>query len=344
MADTDASVEEEVTQAARLAFAVAAQSADRFTRLREDFARQAQHRSDTEYRQLEARLRGEAAVAGARLAVTGQPQWWDRADTTAVARMVELARQWRDTDPRAAVAADTITREVATRYGIDLDQPETAGPDLHAALARADNARTQAPGEAASTGRPVVDAARAVDAVRAANARDTRAAAPSVEVGSPAGQDEDAASDRGGMLRDRAANLELQALEHENRADQGGTARHTPDQLRAMASSDRAEAQIARAEAGTTTTAGGAREPVTGSVAAPGTTAPGYDSAARRQRTVAQLQRDQVPAEAIAVAMRADVAHARPAAEAVAATRSTVPQTAVARAASRGTQRSDRSR
>jgi hypothetical protein len=145
------------------------------------------------------------------------------------------------------------------------------------------------------------------------------------------------------MLRDRAVRPELQALEYEIHADQGGTPLHTPDQLRAMASSDRAEVQAARDEADTPKTGTGARGAVS-SVAAPGAAALEYDSAKRRQHTAAQLQRAQVPAEAIAVAMRADVAHARPAVDAVTASRSAVPPTAAARAASRGIQRSDRSR
>jgi colicin import membrane protein len=71
--------------------------------------------------------------------------------------------------------------------------------------------------------------------------------------------------------------------------------------------------------------------------------APSYDSAERREHAADQLRKATIVEETIAVAMRADVAHARPAAEA-AMTRATASRCAGTSVPTRGAQRPDRGR
>lgn len=69
---------------------------------------------------------------------------------------------------------------------------------------------------------------------------------------------------------------------------------------------------------------------------------PAYDTLERRSAAAIQMRDAGLPEESTAVAMRADIAHAHPAADAAIAARS--PHTIAGRAGSRGTYRSDRSR
>ena len=82
----------------------------------------------------------------------------------------------------------------------------------------------------------------------------------------------------------------------------------------------------------------------TGSRAAqePTESGPAYDTLERRDATAARMREAGLSEESIAVAMRADIAHARPAAEAVTAARS-APHATLGRA-ERGNHRPDRSR
>jgi hypothetical protein len=68
-----------------------------------------------------------------------------------------------------------------------------------------------------------------------------------------------------------------------------------------------------------------------------------YDSVERREQTASRLRDAGLQADTVAVAMRADVAHARPAADAVVAS-ATTSRHAGAEGAVRGTHRPDRSR
>ena len=112
MSDQHPSVEDEVEAALRLGLATASQMADRYARARQDLARQAESRAQQEGHQLEARYRAEGASATARLALVDRPEWWDRAAPADITSMWQLAAQWQHEQPRAAVAADTIARQV----------------------------------------------------------------------------------------------------------------------------------------------------------------------------------------------------------------------------------------
>jgi hypothetical protein len=70
---------------------------------------------------------------------------------------------------------------------------------------------------------------------------------------------------------------------------------------------------------------------------------PAYDTLQRRTAITLQMREAGLPEESIAVAMRADVAHARPAVDAASTTRS-APSSRAGRSGSRGTHGPDRSR
>ncbi|WP_345482159.1 hypothetical protein [Amnibacterium soli] len=336
-------MEEELGQAARLAIAVASQAADRLARARQELAVQAQRRSEQEYRQLDARFRAEAAVAGARLSAVERPDWWDRADVPQIAAMHDLAQQWQQHDPHAAIAAETIARQVRDRYGIDVAAPGADPQQIRAALAHLELDRAgQAPTHDTTAG----DVAQAIQAVRVADLRDP------ITPGTTSTDPETGAIDRNPnpILMNRAAELEVEATEFETLAGQGGTDLSTPEELRAMAADSRAQAMQHRDQAaGPQPKAVGyeapAAAPAPATAAAAAVAAPSYDSDERRQATAGRMREQGVPEDAIAVAMRADVAQGRPAADAVASTRRQgVPATRQAAARTRSTQRPDRSR
>jgi colicin import membrane protein len=344
MADPDASVEEELGQAARLAIAVAGQAADRLARARQELAVQTQRRSEQEYRQLDARFRAEAAVAGARLSAVERPDWWDRADVPQIAAMHDLAQQWQQHDPHAAIAAETIARQVRDRYGINVSAPGADPQQVRAALAHLELDRA---GQDTTRETTAGEVAQAIQAIRVADLRDP------VTSGTTDNLPETETTDRDPdpVLLNRAAELEVEAAEFETLAGQGGTDLSTPEELRAMAADSRAQAQQYRDQA-----AGPQSEAIehADSTAAPATTtgtaaaavaAPSYDSDERRQATVGRMREQGVPEDVIAVAMRADVAQGRPAAEAVSSTRRQgVLATRQAAVRTRSAQRPDRSR
>lgn len=340
MADQDASVEDELTQAARLAIAVAAQAADRLARARQELAGQAQRRSEQEYRQLEARFRSEAAVAAARLSAVERPDWWDRADVPQIAVMHDLAQQWRQHDPHAVVAAETIARHVRDRYGIDVAAPGADPEQVRAALAHLDLDRA---GQAPIRGDDAGEVAQAIQAVRLADQRDAVAAG-----GIDAGPGTEAAErSPDPVLQNRAAELELEATEFDTQAGQGGRDLSAPEEPRAMTANSRAQAQQYRDQA--TAAQPGPAEQTNPATSASGAAAPAaaliYDSDERREATASSMREQGVPEEVIAVAMRADIAQGRPAADAVASIRrQSVLATRQAAARTRGNQRPDRSR
>jgi colicin import membrane protein len=271
MSDTHPGVEDEVEHALRLGLATAGQLADRVARARQELARDAQRRSDDEHRQLEARFRAEGASAAARLSVVDRPEWWNHATPQQIVSMYELARQWRDDQPHAATAADTIAQQVQDRYGIDMTSPD----QLRAALARAEIDRAPTDSPATARERPD-DLATALVSVVQADRRD--------------------------------AILEVAAEETVSREQ-------------------RPEATQSESRA----------------VQEPTESGPAYDSPMRRDATAARMREAGLPEESIAVATRADIAQARPAAGAATAARS-APRSTAGRSAGRGEHRIDRSR
>lgn len=341
----DASVEDEVGQALRVGLAVAAQLADKIARAREELARNAQRQSEQEQRQLQARFAGERDVAGARLMVVERPEWWDRADIAQIAGMHETAQQWRQFDPRAKAAADTIAREVKDRYGVDVDNLGADPQAVRAALAQVELDRDLAARGERTTA--VGEFTQATLAVQEADRLDARAAAAQLgsDAGAGAGENGERSADSSRV--DEAARLELQAREYELLATQGGTSEQSPAQLMELASDARSQAQLHRdvdqgRENAAAATVGADQ------VRATAERSEGqlqYDSAARREATANELASHGIPQETIDVRMRADIAQGRPASEAAAQVgRVNVSKTNRGRGADRSAWRGERSR
>jgi hypothetical protein len=345
----DASVEEEVGQSLRVALAVAAQFGDKLARAREELARNAQRQSEQTQRQLHARFEGERDVARARLAVVERPEWWDRADIAQIAGMHETAQRWKSFDPRAQAAADTITREVKGRYGVDIADNGADPQAVRAALAQAELDRDRA--ARGERGTAAVEFTQAIQAVQEADRLDARAAAAQLGTDPGAGVRDNGDRSADTSRSDEAARLELQAREYEVLAAQGGTAAQTPAELNELASDARSQAQLYRdadtgsqrapeppyAAAAVADEERGMAERSEGQMK--------YDSAERREVTASELQSHNIPQETIDVRMRADIAQGRPANEAVSHNdRVNVPKTNRGRGTDRSTGRTERSR
>ncbi|PPH27147.1 hypothetical protein [Rathayibacter sp. AY1F9] len=361
MAEEHDEVMNDTGQALRVAIAVAAQMADKFARAREEMAREAQRRSEQEQRGLQLRFEGERDVAANRLALVERPEFWDRANVDQIARMHETAQQWKDFDPRAEAASETIAREVQERYGVDVNSPGAAPEDVRAALARAELNREQAASENLSTserGSAAVEFVDAVDAVREANRLDDRADNSLARADDAPTVTDAPTPDQ--FRIDQAAALELQAREYDVTAEQGGTSTHTPDELRELATDARSQAQLYRDEAPTPTAEPAMAAPAARSAAETSAAsdqgrasaernhgAAAYDSAEHRTAMAAELKAHGIPQEAIDVRMRATIAQGKPVSEAVPATpgahKVNVPQTTPSRTANRSRQTPEQS-
>ncbi|MWJ84941.1 hypothetical protein DOU11_04605 [Clavibacter michiganensis subsp. michiganensis] len=365
MTDQGDGVDEELSSAARVAVTVATQMADRLARAREEAARSAQSRSEQEARQLQARFAAERDAAAARLAVVERPEFWDRTTPTQQADMHEVAQQWKDYDPRAQAASETIGREFQERYNIDLNNPQ-ANPDaVRAALILREQRDAEAAAAAASAeksgrGEAAVEVALAGAALDEAARLDARAAAERVDA-SPRTTENTDTTDRSAeqTSADKAAVLEHQAREYDYHADTGGDGvGRTPAELRELASDARAQAQLYRADVPEATQQADAPQRAAQAGAevnaasdqghANAERSAGeakFDSAERRQGMAAKMQEQGIPQEAINIRMRAEVAQGRPAAEAVQnAHQVNVPTTKRGRGANRSVSRPEQAR
>lgn len=172
--------------------------------------------------------------------VVERPEWWDRADIRQIAGMDETAQQWRQFDPRAQAAADTIAREVKDRYGVDVDNLGADPQAVRAALAQVElDQDLAARGERETAATEYTQAALAV---QEADHLDARAAA--AQLGPEAGDNGDRSADT--SRSEEAARLELQAREYELLATQGETPEQSPAQLMDLASDARSQAQLHR--------------------------------------------------------------------------------------------------
>ncbi|MDO4039323.1 hypothetical protein [Clavibacter michiganensis] len=364
MTDQGDGVDEELSSAARVAITVATQMADRLARAREEAARTAQSRSEQEARQLQARFIAERDAAAARLAVVERPEFWDRTTPTQQADMHEVAQQWKDYDPRAQAASETIGREFQERYNINVNDPQ-ANPDaVREVLVLREQRDAEAAAAAASaekSGRSeaAVEVALAGAALDEAARLDARAAEERVDASGGTTENTDTTDRSGDQSRaDQAAALELQAREYDQQADAGGTPTQNADELRELASDARAQAQLYCTDAPEATPQTGAPQRAVQAGAevnavsdqghANAERSAGevkFDSAERRQGMAARMQEQGIPQEAINIRMRAEVAQGRPAAEAVQnANHVNVPTTKRGRGADRSAGRSEQAR
>lgn len=277
----------------RTAMMVAMQLGEKFGRLREDLARQAAARDDAAARALAARFEAERGAARAELRVVDQPEWWDRATPQDVARVIETAETWKGLDDVAKHASERIETEVRGRYGIDVNEFRSTAATEHV---RADQEVTEAA--------ILLDQADRLD--RDAHQDDR-------------GGDRQS-DDRGDLVRE----LEERASEYERRADAGGDATNSPEELRELATDARSQAQLYR-DMDEATQSVRAQE-AAGQQPAPAQAEANrseagvvYDSAERRRDTAQRMEQAGVSQEDVRIRSRVDADQGRPAAEAVAA-------------------------
>ncbi|GAA2130931.1 hypothetical protein GCM10009825_12240 [Arthrobacter humicola] len=103
----------------RQALMIASRIAETLARRRQESQRQ-QERQDTQAaHEAQARLAAERSAAHAALAPAEKDQWWDKAQPHDIATAHAVAEGWKDHDPCALAASETIRRQVLARYGID---------------------------------------------------------------------------------------------------------------------------------------------------------------------------------------------------------------------------------
>ena len=141
----------------------------------EQAARAIQRASESEARQMQARLDAERSAARAQLAPVRQDRWWDKARTEDIAAAWQTAVAWQGLDPEAAATVTVIRQQVKDRFSVDVD---TIRPDARTVQATLDE-HDRAP--APQRGRGTAEQAAAV-AVLAADDRG-RAAEPSTTTG-----------------------------------------------------------------------------------------------------------------------------------------------------------------
>lgn len=120
-------VDDAFDQSLRSAITVASRVGEQLARQREQRLRDRAAAEQQQARELEARYEAERAAARARLRLTEQPQWWDKATPEAIAENYAVAVAWKDDDEVARTAAERIRQEAAARYGIDVDAVTPAG-------------------------------------------------------------------------------------------------------------------------------------------------------------------------------------------------------------------------
>ena len=123
-------------------------------------------------RELQERLFAQRAAARAQLAPVSREDWWDKATPEMIERVHETATAWKAYDPEAATAADKISEQVQSRYGIDVNNTGADEASVSAALARAQQARSEAESERTKASAARTDEAVAGAAIAGANRQD----------------------------------------------------------------------------------------------------------------------------------------------------------------------------
>lgn len=137
-------IEEAIEGISRVGLTVAGRLGEQMARAREQALRRAQAAEEQQGRELQARFDAERAAARAQLAPVMDNRWWDTASGHDIERVHETATAWKDNDPAARDAADTIKDQVQRRYGLDVNKLGADESSVAAALAKAERDREQA--------------------------------------------------------------------------------------------------------------------------------------------------------------------------------------------------------
>lgn len=131
MAEETDGIEEAFGGQLRVLVTAAGQVGERLARAREEALRNAQARSEQEYRELQSRIEAERRAARVEMANVHRSDWWDRATPEQIGRTYQLARAWSQEDPEAMRTEQRVRDELRARYGID-----AAGADPEAVRQR----------------------------------------------------------------------------------------------------------------------------------------------------------------------------------------------------------------
>jgi hypothetical protein len=143
----------------RVALTVATQMAERFARLREELARNAQARTEQQTKELQVRFDAERNAARASLAPVWQQEWWNTAGVDDIATAYETAEAWRTVDPDIARTSDRMREDLRGRYGIDVNNLDADPTAVREALARAGQDRGTAAESRGESGKDYAEAA-----------------------------------------------------------------------------------------------------------------------------------------------------------------------------------------
>ncbi|WP_416429740.1 hypothetical protein [Paenarthrobacter nicotinovorans] len=136
----------------RVGLTVAGRLGKQLSREREQTLRRVQVAEEQQARELQARFDAERAAARAQIAPALNDRWWDTATGRDIERVHETATAWKDHDPAARDAAQTIKDQIQRRYGLDVNNLGVDEAPVATALAKAGRDREQADKED-STGR-----------------------------------------------------------------------------------------------------------------------------------------------------------------------------------------------
>lgn len=103
----------------RQSLLIASRVAETLARRRQESQRQQEHHDAQAAHEAQARLTADRSAAHAALAPVEKEQWWDKAQPHDIATAHAVAEGWKDHDPGALAASETIRQEVLARYGID---------------------------------------------------------------------------------------------------------------------------------------------------------------------------------------------------------------------------------
>lgn len=149
MSESDG-IDEAIESMSRVGLTIAGRLGEQLARAHEQAQRRTQAAEEQQARELQARFEAERAAARAQLAPVMDNRWWDTASARDVERVHETATAWKDHDPTARSAAETIRDQVQRRHGLDLDNLGADEASVAAALAKAERDREQAQQERAS--------------------------------------------------------------------------------------------------------------------------------------------------------------------------------------------------
>lgn len=140
-------IEEAIEGISRVGLTVASRLGEQLARARETALRRSQAVEEQQTRELQARFDAERAGARAQLAPVMDNRWWDTASGRDIERVHETATAWKDHDPVARNAADTIREQVQRGYGLDVNNLGADESSVATALAKAERDREQADNE-----------------------------------------------------------------------------------------------------------------------------------------------------------------------------------------------------